>query len=348
MRSPRDAGNEAPRGPSVARVAITGITGFLGTALAARLVAEGHAVRGLCRARSARGTRDWLLRLGVTLVDGELDPSRGLDELCRGQDLLLHGAAVIGYRRRMRGLMQRVNVIGTREVLAAAARAGVGRLVHVSSIAALGATSDARVRGEDDEADLALLDAPYFDTKAQAEDEVARAVAAGLDAVLVNPAAIYGPSDAVSNSSNVIATILRTGMPWTPPGGINLVPLATVVEGVLAAARGGRAGRRYLLVGENLSVADLVRRVGAAAGRELRPRELPALPWDLLRRLLDLAEPLVPERLWFTPDMLASFGRWMWFDGTRARQELGVATSSLDECLAATVAQLRRDGRVPR
>lgn len=329
------------------KVAITGATGFLGTALAERLVAEGHEVSGLCRARSSRLTREWLQRLGVTLVEGDVAQPAGLNALCAGQDLLVHSAAVIGYRRRLAGAMQRVNVLGTRSVMAAALASGVGRVVHVSSIAALGAGHGTGLRNEDAPFEGDDLDAPYFDTKAEAEVEVQRAVQLGLDAVIVNPGAIYGPSLAVSNSSNVIASILRQRVHLVPPGGISVVPLATVVEGVLAAAARGRKGRRYLLPGENLTLSELMVRVGAAAGRELHPRELPPLPWPLFRWIMQLVEPLVPDRVWFTPDMLAAFGRHLWFDGSRARTELGLVEHDLDACLAATVAQLRKDRRIP-
>jgi len=328
------------------RVAITGVTGFVGTALARRLVKQGHEVTGLCRARSSPATVAWLRRLGVTLVQGEIERPASLPALMAGAELVLHCAAVIGYRRRLAGLMQRVNVLGTRHVVEAALAARVGRLVHVSSIAALGIAPMPQVRDERSPFMGGELDAPYFETKALAEDEVQRACAAGLDAVIVNPSAIYGPSEAASNSSNVIASILRSGVRFVPSGGINVVPLETVVQGVLAAARRGRSGRRYLLVGENLTLAQLMQRVGKAAGVALEPRELPDLPWGLVRALLELIEPCVPDRVWFTPDMLAAFGRSLWFDGARARDELGLVATDLDACLAATVAQLRRDGRV--
>lgn len=330
------------------RVAVTGVTGFVGTALARRLREQGHEVAGLCRARSSAATRSWLERLGVTLVEGDVETARGLDELMEGADLVVHCAAVIGYRRRLAGLMQRVNVLGTRSVVQAALAARVGRLVHVSSIAAFGIAPMPQVRDETSAFLGGELDAPYFDTKADAEREVDRACAAGLDAVIVNPSAIYGPSEAVSNSSNVIAGILKSGGRLVPPGGINVVTLDTVVEGILSAAARGRTGRRYLLVGENLTLQELVQRVGRAAGLELSPRELPPLPWGLARALMNLVEPWVPDRIWFTPDMLAAFGRSMWFDGSRAREELGLAPGDLDACLTATVEQLRRDGRVAR
>jgi dihydroflavonol-4-reductase len=187
----------------------------------------------------------------------------------------------------------------------------------------------------------------YFDTKRAGEECVQAEVAAGLDAVIVNPAAIYGPSTAVSNSNQLVARVAAGRLRVAPAGGINAVPLATVVAGVLAAARSGRAGRRYVLGGENLELSVLLARIARAAGRSLRPRVLPGWLGPPLRVVLDALEPCVPRSAWYTPDLCAAFGRWMWFDTARMRTELGVQPDDLDACLERTVAQLRRDGRVP-
>lgn len=325
---------------------ITGISGYVGSALAERFVESGARVSGLVRASSDPRTLEWLASLGVTLHRGDVSRQAGLVRAFDGADLLVHSAAVIGYRRRLWGSMQRVNVMGTRNVLEAARVAGVARVVHVSSIAAVGVSDQPVLLDEDTRFDPFTLDAAYFDTKFGAELEVGRAVDAGLDVTIVNPGAIYGPSTLASNSSRVITSILAGRLPLVPVGGINAVPLDTVVQGVVAAAERGLAGRRYILGGENLELGELVRRVGLAAGRRLSSRELPVWLRGPIRCAMELIEPLVPSSVWYTPDMCASFGRWMWFDCSRAREELGVIPGDLDACLSATVRQLRDQGRL--
>lgn len=335
------------------RVFLTGATGFVGTALAERCVREGDRVHALVRRSSSPQTLEWLRRLGVSFTFGDVDPPvRGgedgsLTRAMDGADLVVHSAAIIGYRRRTAGAMARTNILGTRRVAHAALAAGAGRLVHVSSIAAVGISDEPVLLNEDTPYNAHVLRAPYYDTKHAAERELRHAVDAGLDAVTVNPAAIYGPSRTASNSSNVVRTLVLRRPRWVPSGGINVVPLDTVVDGILAAARRGRTGRRYVLGGENLTLVELAERVGRAAGVVLRPGTLPAGVGVVARALMELVEPLVPDRVWFTPDMAAMFGRWMWFDTSRAADELGVRATSVDECLAATVAQLRRDRRLP-
>ncbi|HTE06976.1 MAG TPA: NAD-dependent epimerase/dehydratase family protein [Planctomycetota bacterium] len=328
------------------RVALTGASGYLGLALARRLREEGRQVTGLVRTGSAAAACAELARLGVRLVRGDVTQRATLAPLVDGAELVIHSAAVIGYRRRLWGAMAATNVLGTRHVVAACLAAGLPRLVHVSSIAAIGCTDSPRLL--DDDADYAAgrLDAAYFDTKHEAELEVAAGIEAGLHAVIVNPGAIYGPSSVRSNSGQLVARIASGRLSFAPVGGINVVPLETVVEGVLAAAVRGRRGARHVLGGENLHLHELMARVRLAAGLPVRLHRFPTGAAPLLRAAMELVEPLVPDRVWFTPDLCAAFGRWMWFDTTRMRAELLVQPADLDECLRATIAQLRRDGRL--
>jgi nucleoside-diphosphate-sugar epimerase len=237
--------------------------------------------------------------------------------------------------------MARTNVLGTRSVVAACIQAQTPRLLHVSSIAAVGISDEPVLLDETVTWNADVLDAAYFDTKHEAEHEVYDGIARGLDAVIVNPGAIYGPSPVSANSSSLVQQILRGRVRFVPPAGLNVVPLETVVAGCLAGASRGQCGRRYILGGENLDLRELVSRVARAGGVEFTPRLLPRGLGVASRTVLDCIEPFVPDRLWFTPDMLSVFGHWMWFDTSRAKDELGVDPGDLDTCLRETVEQLR-------
>ena len=329
------------------KVALTGATGFLGLALAERLAAEGHELVALVRPTSAPAARAALERLGVRLLPGDVTDAPSVKPLCAGADLVLHVAAVIGYRRRLAAAMRAVNVEGTRHVLAACRAAGAGRLVHVSSIAAVGVSPSRVPLDEDATWNARFLQAAYFDTKHEGELLVLEAAREGLDAVVVNPAAIYGPARMPGNSSRLVMQAARGRLRAAPEGGLNVVPLQTVVEGVLAAARVGRRGRRYILGGENLELHELLARIGDAVGRPRRPPVLPAAVGPFLRAAMNLVEPLVPDGSWYTPDLCAAFGWWLFYDTRRMREELGVQPADVRQCLEATVAQLRRDGLIP-
>jgi dihydroflavonol-4-reductase len=190
------------------------------------------------------------------------------------------------------------------------------------------------------------LRAAYFDTKHAAEVCVLEQAGADLDAVAVNPGAIYGPSAAPSNSGHVVASAVRGRLRFVPKGGVNAASLATVVDCTLAASRNGRCGERYVVPGDNLTILHLVRRIGAAAGVELDPLMLPGFLGPAIRFGMELVEPFVPDRNWFTPDLCGCFNRFMWVSGDKARRELGVEPRSLDEALRGQVEQMRREGRL--
>ena len=329
------------------RVALTGATGFLGLALARRFREEGAAVSALVRRTSAPAGVERLRALGVTLVEGDIREPAGLPALFDGAELAVHSAALIAYRPRLHEALRRINVEGTANVAAACRAAGVGRLVHVSSIAAVGIRDDRQLMTEDTPWEAARLRMAYLDTKHAAEERIAEAVARGLDAVIVNPSAIYGPSEASSNTSGFVQKVVSGRLRVAPEGGMNVVPLETVVEGILAAARVGRRGRRYILGGENLEIGALLERIARAAGQRRRPLVLPGWAGAPLRLAMNAADPFVPLSSWYVPDLCGAFGRWMWADTTRMTAELGVRAADLDACLAAAVAQLRRDGRLP-
>lgn len=331
----------------MSRVALTGATGFLGLSLAQRLREEGREVRALVRRTSSPAAVERLRLLGVTLVEGDVTAPDRLPALFSGCELGVHSAALIAYRPRQHAAMARINVGGTTHVAAACRAAGLDRLVHVSSIAAIGIRDDRQLMHEDSPYDAAPLRMAYLDTKHEAELRIAEEVSRGLDAVIVNPSAIYGPSAAPSNSSGLVARIASGKLRVAPSGGLNVVPLETVVEGVLAAARRGRAGRRYILGGENVEIPALMTRIARAAGRSLQPAVLPGWLGPPLRLTMNALDRLVPLGAWYTPDLCGAFGRWMWFDTTRMSTELGVRAADFDACLAATVSQLRRDGRLP-
>ena len=244
--------------------------------------------------------------------------------------------------------MQRVNVVGTANVMGACRDAGAGRVVHVSSIAAVGISDEpAPLLDEETPFNAQALRAPYFTTKHEAERRVFDAVSGGLDAVIVNPGAVYGPAAMTAgNSAHVVKVAASGRLPFVPTGGINAVSLETVVEGCLAAAARGRTGRRYILGGENLTYLHLMRKIGRAAGNEPDPALLPSVFGRPLRLAMELVEPFVSDRTWFTPDLAAAFGRFLWFDTARMERELGVERRPVQASLEGAVEQLRREGRL--
>ena len=167
----------------------------------------------------------------------------------------------------MRPAMDKVNVGGTDNVVAACRKLKVRRLLHCSSVAAVGASEKRQMLHENSPYTIGHLNLGYFETKRLAEEKVRDAVKRGLlDAVIVNPSTVYGPGDAKKGSRKVQVKVAQGRFPFYPSGGASIVAVHDVVDGMVAAWQKGRTGERYILSGENLLIRDVFRKIAARAG----------------------------------------------------------------------------------
>lgn len=306
---------------------VTGATGFLGSHICRVLLDAGHTVRAFHRATSSLVL---LEGLDVQHVIGDVTQPETLVEALQGVDAIFHAAAKVDYWRDSRGMYD-VTVGGTRNVLDAALKMGVKRVVHVSSAAALGVPEDVRkfpakeptLLNENHTWNYRPAWWRYGHAKHLSEREVQRAVARGLDAVIVNPAAIYGAGDVNRVSGDLIIQIVKGRLPWAIHGGMNVVHVRDVAEGILAAYFKGRTGERYLLGGENMTHMDLERLIAGVVGKKPPARYLPvglmramATPVDLLSRFFPLP---------FNGDILRFAGLYFYYDTQKAERELGLS-----------------------
>jgi dihydroflavonol-4-reductase len=263
------------------KILVTGSTGFIGGALVRRLVGMGHTVRAFHRASSTTALLDGLL---VEHAIGDLTRPETLAPAMAGIEVVFHAAAQLGRQNELDKMLA-ITVGGTQAVMEAAFKAGVRRVVHTSSVAALGVpdSGPARVqalpgRVRLDEAHTWNYTAkgwPYGYAKYQAEMMVQKAVAGGLDVVIVNPSLVFGAGDIYRIHSSVVVMGARRRIPVSVPGGANAVALEDVVDGHLAALERGRTGERYILGGEDLSFLDLLRMIAQVAGVSGPTRVLP-------------------------------------------------------------------------
>jgi dihydroflavonol-4-reductase len=303
----------------VKAVFVTGATGMVGRALVRRLLGQGVRVRALARASSNSSE---LAASGVELVRGDLRDARALADAMRGCDRVFHVAGLVSYRRADAERMYETNVIGTRHVLWAAMEAGVERVVHTSSTAAVGLSDREAPLDEEARFDPELRGVPYMWMKHLAEVELLEAVKAGLDAVMVNPSTIIGSGDVHLNTGKLFKQIARGSLRFAPPGGNSVVALEDVVDGHLLAMERGATGRRYIVNGENLRQVELLTRIAHALGRPAVESVLPRWtekPLKVAARFAELSGgALTPQVIFF------SF-RYRYFSAARARAELGWA-----------------------
>jgi len=261
------------------KVLVTGGTGFLGSRIAAALLQRGDTVRVLRRENSSLVG---LEGLGVEHVIGDvLDPiavAKAVAECA----LVFHVAAISSYWRSQRDQIYRVNVEGTRTVMEACLDAGVPRVVHTSSVAAIGIPPAGTVATEATRFDAQSASFAYADSKHRAEGEVYAAIERGLTAVIVNPGIVVGAGDHYLISGSIVVEYARRSVPAVPPGGACVVDVEAVVAGHLGAATRGRTGERYILGGENLTYKQIAATIVDVAGRRA-PR------WTIPRGLLGAA-----------------------------------------------------------
>ncbi len=304
------------------KILVTGATGFLGSHLCARLARDGHRVTGLSR-RVAPALAD----IPMQFVAGDVCDPVVVAAAAAGQEWVIHAAAHLAYWRGERQLQTQINVDGTRNVVAACREAGVRRLLHVSSVAAIGIPSDpAHPADENFAFNLQNSGINYAISKHQAEGIVLAATGVrtgGLDAVIVNPSSLAGPFGARFRGGEMIEKVRSGRFATCFRGGANIVHVDDVVAGILAALQRGRCGERYILAGENLSYRQIVR----TAAEELHVARPvvgvpPLVTWSAAH-LLEPLSTLTGKRPKITYEQHYTASRCQYYSAAKATTELG-------------------------
>ena len=329
-----------------AEVLLTGATGFVGSAVARALLGRGHAVRALAR---PGGDRRNLAGIDIEIVEGDLTDAGSLARAIAGCRFLVHVAADYRLWVPDEASMLAANVEGTRALMRAALAAGVERVVHCSSVAALGLTADGSPADEATPVALSALVGPYKRSKYQAERAVLALVReAGLPAVIVNPSTPVGPRDIKPTPTGKMILDAAAGrMPGYLDTGLNVVHVEDVAEGHVLALERGRIGERYILGAENLTLSELFAALATLAGvRPPRLRFSEPMLWPVALACEGLARiGVVPPLV--TRDHLRMARKRMFFSSAKAIAELGYAPRPARAALADAIAWFRAEGRLP-
>jgi dihydroflavonol-4-reductase len=315
----------------MARVAITGASGLLGGNLAAELVAAGHTVIATRRAGTNAAHLD---DLAIEWRDAELGSRDALTRAFTGADAVFHCAAAVTIKREVTAEMTAANVTGTEHVIDACIAARVPRLVHTSSVVAVGLSTDGTPCDETAEWNFdryGLIDA-YAITKRRAED-VVHAARDRIDAVIVNPTYMFGPRDARPSSGKLIVDVVRRKIPGWTPGYNNFVDVRDVARGMIAAWTRGRRGERYILAGHDLTYGEVMREIARVAG--VAPPRLRAprpVAW-LLGKYGDFVERRGGDPVINSTQVRYAFTQRFRFRSDKAARELGYVVSPLEPAL---------------
>ncbi len=319
------------------KVAVTGGSGVVGRALVRHLVFAGHEVAALARSPEATSVLDGL---GAAVVTGDLFDRDALGRLCRAREVVFHVAGVNEMCSPDPSRMWKANVEGSLEVLGAARRSGVRRLVHTSSAVTIGeehgtvGMETSRHRG-------------YFLSEYERSKTVSERLmfdrARDVEVVAVNPSSVQGPGRSTGTGALLLA-IARGNLPFLVDTTISLVDIDDCAAGHLLAAEHGIAGQRYILSGPSITLREGVRLINDRLARRKRPWFVrPAVVRALapivegVARSLGRMSPLCKE----SARVLLNGHR---YDGSKAAEDLHLGYSTLDYTLDRTLNWFRQEG----
>ncbi|HMA54112.1 MAG TPA: NAD-dependent epimerase/dehydratase family protein [Acidobacteriota bacterium] len=306
------------------RILVTGATGFVGSVLMPGLIGrygagavDAFVLPGEAIPSTWRGA-------GVRTFEGDIADANAVSAAVRGHSHVVHLAGFISYWKGDEDRLRAVNEDGARSVVEASLAAGVERLVHISSVGAVGFHKDGTPADETTPFNWPG-DILYMASKRRGQDIVERAVRErGLKAVILNPASIMGPGDHNRSTphNELYQRIFGRTQIGSFAGGLAIVDVRDLAAVILKALEGrGRDGESYLVVGANLPYADVVRRVSRACGRKAYPFPVPAPLLTAAGHVLERAARRSGRR----PLLTAAYGRlsgWTaYYDNSKSRRE---------------------------
>ena len=326
---------------------VTGASGFVGSAVLRHLVDAGHDARVLMRPSSDPRNIE-----GVACepVVGDLTDPVSLRKAAAGCDAVFNVAADYRLWVADRDEMYRANVDGTRNILLAAAEAGAARIVHTSSVAAIGYRDDGDPADEDTPEDIERMIGPYKRSKYLADAEARRLAAEeGVPVVVVNPSAPFGPRDIKPTPTGRMVVAFATGrMPAYIDTGLNVVHVDDVAQGHLLAHARGVIGERYILGGDNMTLRDILLVLAEHLGRAVPRIRLPRVPLFPGAWVSEIVGRLAGFEPALTLDALRMAEHRMYYSSAKACRVLGYAPRPGADALRDAADWYRENGYFSR
>jgi dihydroflavonol-4-reductase len=322
---------------------VTGATGFLGSHVARVLAEQGAQLRLLVRPTSdLRNIAD----LNAERVEGDLRDPASIERALAGCDALLHVAA--DYRLWVRDpeQMYRSNVEGTRGLIEAARKQGVRRIVYTSSVATMGFSSNGTLADENSPVSLDDMIGHYKRSKFMAEQVAFEAARSGVDVVVVNPTTPIGERDLKPTpTGRIVVDFLKRKFPAYVDTGLNLVDATECARGHIRALEKGRTGERYILGGENLTLKQILDRLGAITGLPSPRVKLPYV-FALAAGVVDetVTGRILGREPRATIDAVRMGRKKMFITSAKAERELGWRSVPVDDALRRSVEWFRANG----
>ncbi len=328
------------------RVLLTGATGFIGAHVAQALLSRDYDVRALVRNGDSLAADHGF----STVVTGDIRDEEAVAAAVAGCDAVVHTAAAYSLSSGRASEVFATNVQGTANVLRAAARAGVQRVVYTSTVGTIGFRTD-RLSDEDDLAGASEMAGPYKRSKYEAERVARRVAAGGLPLVIVKPTFPVGAMDRKPTpSGQTIVDFLRGAMPAVVDTGLNVVDVADVAEGHVLALERGTPGQDYILGNTegNVTLSQLLHRLAEIAGLKAPRLRLPHFVASIAGTLDTFVEGALLRREPRIPMAGVRMARTrMWVDPSKAVRDLGLPQRPIDAALTSAVDWFVKNGYAP-
>jgi dihydroflavonol-4-reductase len=311
---------------------VTGVTGFVGANLARLLLERGYEVRALVRKNADRGNLPEDPRF--TAVEGDLRDANSIVNAMKGCKLVFHVAADYRFWAKNPQELYDSNVVGTANLMKAASDLGVSRIVHTSTVGAMGLANQPEPCDEKTPEDPGQFTSHYKRSKLEAEQVALDFGKQGLPVVIVNPSTPIGAWDRKPTpTGKIIVDFVNGKIPAYVETGLNFANVRDICEGHLLAAEKGRIGERYILGGENITMVrflDLIAKECEALGMIGAPNRAPSIriPYRMAwltglvsttwSDLVTHREPAVAL------EAVKMSKRYMYFDSSKAIRELGL------------------------
>jgi dihydroflavonol-4-reductase len=319
---------------------VTGATGFVGSHVARVLAEQGADLRLLVRTTSDTSNIE---TLNAERVVGDLREPASIAKAMAGCDTVFHVAA--DYRLWVRDpeQMYQANVEGTRTILESALKNGVRRVVHTSSVATMGFTSNGHLADEGSPVKLESMIGPYKRSKFMAEQLALKAGISGMDVVVVNPTTPVGEQDIKPTpTGRIVVDFLKKKFPAYVDTGLNLVDVRECARAHVTALEKGRSGERYILGGENLTLKQILDKLAAITGL---PSPKVKVPYVMALAAGAVDEVVTGRILGREPratvDAVRMGRKKMFVSSAKAERELGWAPSPVDGALRRAVEWFR-------
>lgn len=316
------------------KIFITGATGFVGANLIRLLLKEHYQVKALVR-KNADLTN--VKNLEIELVEGSLN-DKNLAEKMADCQYLFHVAAHYSLWSKDQDSLYKSNVLGTKNILQSAKKAGIKRTVYTSSVAAIGVRKDGIFANETYQSPVENLIGNYKKSKYYAEQEAHLAIKSGQDIVIVNPTTPIGAYDIKPTpTGEIILRFLKGNMPAFVNTGLNFIDVQDVAKGHLLALEKGKIGERYILGNCNLTLQEFLEKLATITEKKAPKIKLPL--WIPLT--VAFVDEYILSKFGKIPSValegVKMSGQFMYYDSSKAIQQLGLPQTNIDEAIANAV-----------